>query len=104
MEHVGGGIKRMKDAIRNYGLDEPEFAECGEFFKVTFSADVTNIRLNSRQKEFLRFDDKPEITIKDYMALFGIVRNTATKDLNELVDKDILGKTRIGKQIIYKRD
>lgn len=38
------------------------------------------------------------------MALFGIVRNTATKDLNELVDKDILGKTRIGKQIIYKRD
>ena len=104
MEHVGVGIKRMKDAMRNYGLNEPEFEECGEFFKVTFSADVTNIGLNSRQKEFLRFDDKPEITIKDYMALFGIVRNTATKDLNELVDKDILGKTRIGKQIIYKRD
>lgn len=37
MEHVGVGIKRMKDAMRNYGLNEPEFEECGEFFKVTFS-------------------------------------------------------------------
>ena len=30
--------------------------------------------------------------LKEYMSLFGIVRNTATKDLNELVDKRMLEK------------
>jgi len=36
MEHVGTGIKRMKDAMRAHGLKEPEFAETGLFFEVTF--------------------------------------------------------------------
>lgn len=55
------------------------------------------------KKEFLRFNDKSEITIKEYMAIFDIVRNTATKDLNELVDKKMLQKIKNGKQIIYKK-
>ena len=103
MEHVGNGIKRMKDAMRAHGLDEPEFTESGEFFKVTFRANDEHIGLNDRQKEFLRGSDKSEITIKEYMAMFGIVRNTATKDLNELTDKRMLEKIKIGKQIIYKK-
>lgn len=103
MEHVGTGIKRMKDAMRAHGLDEPEFAEIGEFFKVTFRANDEHNGLNDRQKEFLRFNDKSEITIKEYMAIFDIVRNTATKDLNELVDKKMLQKIKNGKQIIYKK-
>ena len=103
MEHVGDGIKRMKDAMRAHGLDEPEFTESGEFFKVTFRANDEHIGLNDRQKEFLRGSDKSEITIKEYMAMFGIVRNTATKDLNELTDKRMLEKIKIGKQIIYKK-
>ena len=37
------------------------------------------------------------------MAIFDIVRNTATKDLNELVDKKMLQKIKNGKQIIYKK-
>ena len=103
MEHVGNGIKRMKDAMRAHGLDEPEFTESGEFFKVTFRANDEHIGLNDRQKEFLRGSDKSEITIKEYMAMFGIVINTATKDLNELTDKRMLEKIKIGKQIIYKK-
>ena len=94
MEHVGNGIKRMKDAMRAHGLDEPEFTESGEFFKVTFRANDEHIGLNDRQKEFLRGSDKSEITIKEYMAMFGIVRNTATKDLNELTDKRMLEKIK----------
>ncbi|RAP46414.1 MAG: ATP-dependent DNA helicase [Methanosphaera sp. rholeuAM74] len=103
MEHVGVGIKKMKDSMRAHGLDEPEFAEIGEFFKVTFRADDGYNGLNVRQKEFLRFNDESEITIKEYMSLFSIVRNTATKDLNELVDRNMLEKTRNGKQIIYRK-
>ena len=103
MEHVGTGIKRMKDAMKSYGLDEPEFAESGLFFEVTFRADTTHNRLNTRQKEFLRFHDKTEITIKEYMLMFDIVRNTATKDLNELVENNMLKKIKKGKQVIYKK-
>ena len=103
MEHVGNGIKRMKDAMRAHGLDEPEFTEIGEFFKVTFRANDAHNGLNDRQKEFLRFNDESKITIKEYMEMFGVVRNTATKDLNELVDKRMLEKIKNGKQIIYKK-
>lgn len=34
MEHIGTGIKRMTDLMRDNGLKEPEFSETGEFFKV----------------------------------------------------------------------
>jgi len=37
------------------------------------------------------------------MLMFGVVRNTATKDLNELADKRMLEKIKNGKQIIYKK-
>ena len=104
MEHVGTGIKRMKDAMRLHGLDDPEFAETGEFFKVTFRADNEHNMLNDRQKQFLRFNNESEITVKEYMEMFGVVRNTATKDLNELVDKNILDKIKKGKQNIYKKN
>ena len=103
MEHVGNGIKRMKDTMRAHGLDEPEFAETQEFFKVTFRANEEHNGLNDRQKNFLRINDESEITIKEYMEMFGVVRNTATKDLNELVDKRMLEKIKEGKQIIYKK-
>ena len=103
MEHVGTGIKRMKDSMRAHGLNEPDFAETGEFFKVTFRLDDNHNGLNDRQKEFLRFRDESEITIKEYMVLFGIARNTATKDLNELTDKMMLEKIKNGKQIVYKK-
>jgi len=103
MEHVGTGIKRMKDAMKAYGLNEPEFAENGLFFEVIFRSDNNYNKLNNRQKEFLRFVDKSEITIKEYMLMFDIVRNTATNDLNELVEENILEKTKKGKQIIYKK-
>lgn len=103
MEHVGTGIKRMKEAMIAHGLDEPEFTETGEFFKVTFRANDKNNGLNDRQKKFLRFNVESEITIKKYMALFDVVRNTATKDLNDLVDKKMLEKIKDGKQIIYRK-
>lgn len=103
MEHVGTGIKRMKDAMRAHGLDEPEFSQNGEFFKVTFRSNDEHNGLNNRQKAFLRVSDQLETTIKEYMSMFGIARNTATKDLNELVDKRMLEKNKNGKQIIYKK-
>ena len=103
MEHVGCGIKRMKDAMILHGLSEPEFIEIGESIKVIFRANTNHKGLNNRQKEFLTQKDKSEITIKEYMKMFDIVRNTATKDLNELTDKGMLKKIRKGNQFIYTK-
>ena len=103
MEHVGTGIRRMKDAMRAQGLNGPEFSQDGEFFKVTFRGDSKHNGLNDRQKHFLRFSDESEITIKEYMDMFGIVRNTASSDLNSLADKKMLEKIRRGKQFIYMK-
>ena len=103
MEHVGTGIKRMKDAMRLNGLEEPEFIESEGFFKVIFRSNERQKGLNARQKQFLRLNDISEITIKDYMDMFGVVRNTATKDLRELTDLGIVDKIRDGVKHIYRK-
>ena len=104
MEHVGTGIKRMKDAMRLNNLEEPEFIESEGFFKVIFRSNEQGNGLNSRQKQFLRMNDIAEITIKEYMSMFGIVRNTATKDLNDLADMKIVDKIKKGVQFIYRKN
>ena len=103
MEHVGTGIKRMKDAMRLNNLEEPEFIESEGFFKVIFRSNENGNELNSRQKQFLRMNDVGEITIKEYMSMFSVVRNTATKDLNDLVDMKIVDKIKDGVQFIYRK-
>ena len=104
MEHVGTGIKRMKDAMRLNDLEEPEFVESEGFFKVIFRSNENGNGLNPRQKQFLRMKDVSEITIKEYMGMFDVVRNTATKDLNDLVDMKIVDKIRGGVQFIYMKN
>ena len=103
MEHVGTGIKRMKDAMKLNNLEEPEFIESEGFFKVIFRSNENGNGLNSRQKQFLRLNDVSEITIKEYMSMFDVVRNTATKDLNDLVDMKIVDKIKDGVQFIYRK-
>ena len=103
MEHVGTGIKRMKDAMRLNDLEEPEFVESEGFFKVIFRSNEKVNGLNSRQKQFLRMKDVGEITIKEYMNMFDVVRNTATKDLNNLVDMRMLDKIKDGVQFVYRK-
>ena len=103
MEHIGNGIKFMRYSMADYGLEEHEFIESGEFFKVIFRVVPKFNGFNYRQNQFLTLNYKVEITIKEYMNLFGVVRNTATKDLNELVDNDLLKKEKEGKSIIYRK-
>ena len=103
MEHVGRGIKRMREVMRLNNLEEPEFVESEVFFKVIFRSNEKHNGLNSRQKQFLRMNDIGEITIKEYMDMFGVVRNTATKDLNNLVDMNIVDKIKDSVQFVYRK-
>lgn len=100
MEHVGSGIKRMKDEMKRHGLDEPEFIESGEFFKVIFRGKNNN-NLNERQKIFFKLHIN-EFTTQEYMDMFNISRNTAVKDLNQLIKLNLINKRKNGRIVYYK--
>ena len=104
MEHVGRGIKQMKDLMKNHGLDEPEFFENNDFFKVVFKSDYIlnqSYGLNDRQIRFLR-SEKSEMTISQYQKMFDVSRNTAIRDLDKLIDNNFVIKYRKGRINVFK--
>lgn len=110
MEHVGTGIKRMRENMIKEGLEEPEFIEDGTLFKVILwgrdeDFDITNIgknltellkneKFNQRQKKALihMYNKEKSMTIKDYYQHFNISRQTASRELNELTKHKIIIK------------
>ena len=105
MEHIGIGIRRMKDAMFDEDLDAPKFEEEEEFFKVTFKGqDFLNkhVKLNDRQSSFLE-SKKSTVTVTEYVKIFGVTRNTARADLNYLVDKKLFKKFKKDKSYVYRR-
>ena len=105
MEHIGTGIKRMKNIMIDNGLKEPEFAEIGEFFRVIFRRSYLSNELkelNDRQVSFIE-SDISEISIADYEKLFNISKNTARKDLIQLTESNFVDKLKRGKIVIFKR-
>ncbi len=94
----------MIDKCLEYGLPEPIFEEVSGDFVVTIRKyrvdDETLKELNERQRsviEYLKEEDKT-ISNKEYQALFGIARNTASTDLNSMVEKGIIKRTGEGKR------
>lgn len=94
----------MIDKCLEYGLPEPIFKEISGDFVVTFRKSYLDAKtlkeLNERQKsviEYLKEKDKT-ISNKEYQVLFGISRNTASTDLNGLVEKGILKRIGEGKR------
>lgn len=106
IEQWGTGTNRMIDKCLDYGLPEPLFEEMAGDFVVTFRKyhinDEILKELNERQKrvvEYLKGKDKT-ISNKEYQGLFGVSRNTASKDLNSLVEKGIVKRAGEGKRSI----
>lgn len=102
IEKWGTGIARMRRAMRDFGLTEPKLEDLGDFFAVTFygpgdrildlipETSMTDLRLlglNERQIEALRMmtNENKEFTNASYRQLFKVSRNTASRDLQFLV-------------------
>jgi ATP-dependent DNA helicase RecG len=87
-----------------YGLPEPHLAKDQGGLKVTFrkniytEADLTSIGLNERQiKAVLIVKENGYITNRQYQKEFEVTDRTALRDLNELVQRELLytsGTTR----------
>ena len=120
MEHVGTGIKRMKETMKEEGLKEPEFIEEGESFKVILwrreeennikniagqqFKNYDNLNLNKRQIKALKIMKKEDkkITMKDYEKMFKISRQSAYRDLKKLTENELIIKEKKGRSNIYK--
>lgn len=120
MEHVGTGIKRMKEKMKEEGLREPEFIEEGELFKIILWGreeennlknierqhfkNYDNLNLNERQIKTLKIMKKEDkkITMKDYEMMFNISRQSAYRDLKQLTEKGLIIKEKKGRSNVYK--
>lgn len=97
IESWGRGISKITEQCLEIGLPEPSFYYRSSGFWVEFRKDIFNkeylveLKLNNRQiKAVLYVKESEKITNSEYQRLNDCSRNTASNDLTELVEKDIL--------------
>jgi len=106
IESWGHGTIIIVENCIKQGLPEPDFVEEYEVMTVTVYKDkwtgenLKNLGLNKRQiKAVLFVKERGKITNKNIRGLFKVSRETATRDLIFLLEKDILlsfGSKRAG--------
>lgn len=108
IEQWGSGIDKMRKACIKAGLPEPQFEEY-QGFRVTFRKDIyteeylRNLGLNERQiKAVMYVKEKGKITNKEYLELTEVSRVTASRELQDIVEKNVLQKIgKVGKGTKY---
>lgn len=72
--------------------------------KTIFTPEISlKLGLNERQIEAIKFIEKHgKIATKDYCDLLGVARDTANRDLSDLLKKRLIVKKGSGPQIYYK--
>ena len=108
-----GTIKIINECIQ-FGIPQPKFYYDMSGFWVEFRKDNFNIEyfeslgLNQRQIEALKYvKEKGKITNSEYQSINDCSRNTASNDLTELVNKELLessGQKGAGAYYIFKNE
>jgi len=108
IEEWGTGTNDMIKACLNWGLPEPEFElVAGDlivtFWKSRLTEELMNkLGLNERQKSAINYlKEHNKITTKEYCKIFNIVKDTANRDLNSLLDKDLIKREGSGPKTYY---
>jgi len=104
----------MAQAMTEHGLPRPNFEEVGSEFRVTLTGPderfMTEVGkrpawakdLNERQVEAVLYASQHgRITNREYQALCSISRETAKRDLQELVCKKLLTSVGSGRGLYY---
>ncbi|MDO8886080.1 helix-turn-helix domain-containing protein [Candidatus Oleimmundimicrobium sp.] len=112
IERYGSGIQKIIDACKKAGLPTPVFEEKFGGFLVIFNKDIyteeylVKLGLNERQiKAALYVKEKGRITNKEYQELVNTTKKTASRDLVDLVEKDVfdqVGTTGKGTYYLLK--
>lgn len=99
IEKAGSGTLDMIERCRDIGLPEPDFEQRAGQWVVTLWRDwltveiMDRLGLNDRQKLAVRFiKTHGRITSAEYQKLTNVSRQTATRDLDELVQKAVASR------------
>jgi len=113
IERVGSGTQAMIALCRDANLPEPDFEQRQGFFVLTLWRDwLTNellagFHLNERQLQAITYlKTHRRITNSEYQKLTGLIRKTASRDLNTLVEKGIVerrGEKRSSHYVLRRR-
>jgi len=109
IEKAGSGTQRMIELCRSAGLPEPQFEQRSGSFVITLWRDwltdkvVAELDLNNRQMQAVEYVKSHErITNAEYQRVTGAPQRTATRDLNELVQKGVLELEGRGRGAQYR--
>lgn len=91
-----GTLKMINECIR-FGIPKPKYFYDMSGFWVEFRKDIFDLEyfkslgLNDRQIQAMRYlKENGKITNSEYQTNYSVARNTATRDLTELVEKGLL--------------
>lgn len=116
MESMGTGIATMKKLMEEHGLELPILEITGDLFKITFPGPeeefFTKVKptrrnlkddgLSDRQvKALAHIYKEGYITHKEYCALFNASNFEAKKDLDELIEKNLISQKGKGMDSSY---
>jgi predicted HTH transcriptional regulator len=120
IEERGSGFRRMRDQMLDHGLDLPVLGTEMGYFQVTFPGPGDNIerlrvpkerllvtpaveaQLNERQKKIMvHVVNVGSVTTGWCIESFRIVRDTAHRDLVDLVNRGILVRQGSGRGVVY---
>ncbi len=97
IERVGSGTQTIIELCREVGLPEPQFEQRGGSFVTTLWRDwltpevLAAYNLNDRQLQAVAYIKRAgRITNSEYQELTGVIRKTAARDLDDLVEKSVL--------------
>jgi len=109
IEKAGTGTLDMISYCKEAGLPEPSFEQRGGQFVVTIGRDwlteaaMTELGLSERQKKGVRFvKENGRITNTEYQKVAEVQKRESSRDLAELVEKEVFVKKGIhGKGVYY---
>jgi len=120
IEERGSGFRRMKEQMLNHGLEEPLLGTDTGYFQVTFPGPGDNIerlrvpekrllitpaveaQLNDRQRRIMAHALKNgAVTTRWCIEELNVVRDTAHRDLVDLVKRNLLVRKGSGRSVKY---
>ncbi|WP_322794739.1 helix-turn-helix domain-containing protein [Thermoflexus sp.] len=112
IERWGTGTTRILQLCRDQGLPDPEFANWQGGVRVVFSQDpytperLRAMGLNERQIQAVRYvKERGRISNREHQELAGVSKRTASRDLDDLVQRGIferVGETGKGTYYVLK--
>ncbi|MBS3906133.1 MAG: hypothetical protein KGZ49_03760 [Syntrophaceae bacterium] len=120
IEERGSGFRRMRDQMLNHGLDQPLLGTDTGYFQVSFPGPGDNLdrirvpekrllvtpaieaQLSDRQKEIIAYVlAEGSVTNRWCRTRFHVVYNTAYRDIQALVNLDIIEPLGSGRSVKY---